>query len=131
MPSTITCSFSPLFSRTGGVRSHLNSPTHRFHGFPPRNLYSLSSLLQQTQPTVKLISLQDRQNRESFLQRLQTFVSGHLLSHSALSSYILSFARSLGSLYELWFRHWGVAQLLGFHAPIPSEGSGSSSNNNK
>ena len=33
-----------LFSRTGGVLSHLNSLTHRFPRFPPRNLCSLVML---------------------------------------------------------------------------------------
>ena len=45
-PSAITCSLSlllslvstVLFSRTGGVLSHLNSLIHRFPRFPPRNL---------------------------------------------------------------------------------------------
>ena len=49
MPSAITCSLSQLiccsdFSRTGGVLSHLNSLTHRFPRFPPRNLCSLVTL---------------------------------------------------------------------------------------
>ena len=39
---------------------------------------------------VKLLSLQDLQNRVSFMQRLRTLVSGLVLSHSALSSYGLS-----------------------------------------
>ena len=33
-----------LFSRTGGVLSHLNSSPHRFPRFPPRNLCSLVTL---------------------------------------------------------------------------------------
>ena len=33
-----------LFSRTGGVPSHLNSLTHRFPRFPLKNLYSLVRL---------------------------------------------------------------------------------------
>ena len=51
-----------------------------------RSLCSPSSLLQPTQPNIKLLSLQDWQNQET-LQRLWTLVPGHLLSHSALSSY--------------------------------------------
>ena len=48
-PSAIPCSLSFLisrfhFSRTGGVLSHLNSSTHRFPRFPPRNLCSLVKL---------------------------------------------------------------------------------------
>ena len=33
-----------IFSRTGGVVSHCNFLTHRFHGFPPRNLCFLVML---------------------------------------------------------------------------------------
>ena len=36
--------FTLLFSRTGGVVSLLNSSTHRFPRFPPRNLCSLVTL---------------------------------------------------------------------------------------
>ena len=45
LPSAIPCSLSPLTSRihsslfwTGGVLSHLNSSTHRFPRFSPKNL---------------------------------------------------------------------------------------------
>ena len=44
-------------------------------------------MLQRPQPFVRFFSLQDWQNRESFLQRLWTLVPGHLSSHSAMSSY--------------------------------------------
>ena len=80
-----------VFSRTGGVLSHQNFLTHKFPRFPPRNLCSLVMLavssLQWTQLTVKLLSLYDWQNRESFLQCLWTLVPGHLSCHSARSSY--------------------------------------------
>ena len=54
-----------VFSRTGGVLSHLNSSTHRFPRFPPRNLcfyimlavLSLSPSLQSTQSSVKVLFL--------------------------------------------------------------------------
>ena len=36
--------FTLVFSRTGGVLSHLNSSTYRFPRFPPRNLSSLVML---------------------------------------------------------------------------------------
>ena len=88
--------FTLVLSRTGGVLSHLNSLTHRFPRFPPRNLCSLvmiavSSLVFAAMDTAffRFLSLQDWQNRESFLQRLRTLVPGHLSSHSALSSYRL------------------------------------------
>ena len=86
--------FTLLFSRTGGVLSHRNFLTYRFPRFLPRNfcflplsLCSLSSTVQQTQPSVKLLSFQDWQNRESIPQRLRTLVPGQFSSHSALSSY--------------------------------------------
>ena len=64
-PSAIPCSFFTLvFSRTGGVLSHLNSSTRSFPRFPPRNLCSLVMLAvfslvyaATTQPPVKLLSL--------------------------------------------------------------------------
>ena len=37
--------FTLLFSRTGGILSHLNSLTHRFPRFPPRNLCSFVMLV--------------------------------------------------------------------------------------
>ena len=95
-----------VFSQTGGVLSHLNSLSYRLPRFPPRNLcslvmlvvFSLSSSMQRTQPFVKLLSLWDWQNRESFMQRLWTLVPGHLSSHSALSSYGLFAPLSLWRL---------------------------------
>ena len=97
-----------VFSRTGGVLSHRNSSTHRFPRFPPRNLCSLDTLamlslkssLQRTQPSFKLLSLQDWQNRESFLQRLRTLVPVHLSSHSALPSYELFTPLDLWRLFD-------------------------------
>ena len=49
VPSVTPCSLSRLFSRihfswTGGIPTHLNSLTHRFRQFPPRNLCSLVTL---------------------------------------------------------------------------------------
>ena len=92
-----------LFSRTEGVLSHRNSLTHRFPRFSPRNCAlsprsqcSLSSTLQRTQHSIKLLSFQYWKNRESFLQRLRTLVPGHLSSHSALCSY------GLFALLTLW-----------------------------
>ena len=53
-----------VFSRTGGVLSHLNSLTHKFSQFSPRSLCSLvilgvSSLVfaPRTQPSVRFLSL--------------------------------------------------------------------------
>ena len=91
-----------VLSRTGGVLSPQSILTHRFPQFPLRNLCSLcplSSSLQWTQPSFRFLSLQDWQNRESFLQRLWTLVPGHLSSHSALSSYELFAPLTLWRLF--------------------------------
>ena len=113
-PSAIPCSLSLLlslvstvfFSRTGGVVSHRNSSTHSFLWFSwgtcassSRSLCSLSSTLHRTQPSVKLLSLQDWQNRESLIQRLRAPVPGHFSSHSALSSYGLFAPLTLWRLF--------------------------------
>ena len=88
-----------VFSWTGGVLSHLNSLTHR-------NLCSLVTLAvfslvfaATALSTVKLLSRQDWQNWESFMQRLLASVTGHLSSHSALSSYGLFTPLTLRWLY--------------------------------
>ena len=95
---------------------------------------SLSSMLQWTQPSIKLLSLQIWQNRESFLQHLQTLVPEHLSFHSALSSYGLLAPLALWRLFvslRFWSRPWRVARTLELHglppSPIPRKGSG---NNN-
>ena len=83
-----------VFSRTGGVLSHRIVRHTGFLNFhrgtcapSSRSLCSVSPTLQRTQPSFRFLSLYDWQNRESFLQRLQTLVLGHLSSHSALSRY--------------------------------------------
>ena len=48
-----------VFSRTGGVLSHLNSLRHRFPRFPPRNLCSLVTLAVFSVYAVKFLSLWD------------------------------------------------------------------------
>ena len=100
-PSAIPCSLSRLISYPLlsflGLEAYclIEIPRHTgsldFHrgtcASSSRSLCALLSTLQRTQLTVKLLSLQDWQNRESFLQRLWTLVPGHLSSHSALFSY--------------------------------------------
>ena len=81
--------------------------------------------------------LYDWQNWESLMQRLRTFVLGHLSSHCAQHYGLfapLTFWRL--SLYELWSRPWKVAPLLGQHGftrhgPIPRKGSGNTNNKTK
>ena len=85
--------YTLVFSRTGGVLSHLNSSTHRFPRIPPRNLcshvtlpvFSLVFAAMDTAYCQVVISLGLAESRP-FL-RLWTLVPGHLSSHSALSSY--------------------------------------------
>ena len=90
-------------------------------------------MLEWTQPSFKF-SLYDWQNRESFLQHLQTLVSGHYPSHSAPSSYRL-FAPLFGDFLSLQslVQALGAARLLGLHGfppyPHPSEGLDNNNNN--
>ena len=85
-----------VFSRTGGILSHLNSSIHKILQFPRGTYVStscslcfLSRSLQRTQPSVKLLSLENWQNQKSFMQRMRTTVPEHFSFHSALSSYRL------------------------------------------
>ena len=84
-----------VFSRTGDILSHLSSSTHRFPRFPPSNLCFYVMLgvfsLARTQLSFKLLSPQDWQNRESFLQRLRT----PLISFCTVQLWTLCVTRSL------------------------------------
>ena len=113
-----------FFSRNEGVRSHLKSLTHRFPRFPPRNLCSLSpslcslsSTLQRTLATVRLSFLQDWQNREFILQRLQTLVPGHLSFHFPLTSY------GLFALLTLWPLYVSIQPLVQAMGSCPASGA--------
>ena len=118
--SVIPCSLFYLISR---IHLSLFSQT----GMLPRQARCVLS-----QPSVKFLSLQDWQNRESFLQHLRTLVPGHLSSHSALSSYRLFAPLALWrlSLSLFTISGPGLVELPGFlgsmvfrHAPIPGNGS--------
>ena len=68
------------------------------------------------------------------MQRLWTLVPGQrLILCCPASDFLRSslFGNSL-SLYDIWFRPWGVGRLLGLHGflpcPIPQKGSGSINN---
>ena len=120
-PSAIPCSLFHLISR---IHLSLFSET----GVLPRHARCVLSRLRCTHPSVKFLSRQDWQNRESFLQRLWTLVPGHLSSHSALSSYRLFAPLALWrlSLSPFTMSGPGLVELLGFwgsmvfcHAPIP------------
>ena len=126
-----------LFSRTGGVLSHLNSLAHRFPRFPPRNLCSLvmlavSSFIFAATDTAffwVFISLG--------LAELRILTAAPVDTRPRTPLFILhcpatdSLRRSLFgdslSLYDLWSRPGGVARLLGLHSfppcPHPSEGA--------
>ena len=99
MPSAIPCSLSPFISRIHSClflnwRRIVSSKFFETQvpSISTKELVlprPLSSTLQRTQHSVKLLSLYDWQNQEPFMQRLQTLVPGHLPSHSALSGYEL------------------------------------------
>ena len=125
---------SLVHSRTGGVLSHLNSSTHRF----PRGTYAPSSC--SLCPFSRL-----RCNGHSLL--LGSYLSkfgrienpscsacghssqdtSHLIVHCPARD---SLRRSLFgdslSLYDLWFRPWGVVRLLGLRGlpPCPHSSKG-------
>ena len=110
-----------LFSRTGGVLSHRSSLSHRFTRFPLKNLFSLVTLAvfshvyaATNTGSVKLLPLQDWQNRESFLQHLRTVLPAHFSSHSALSSYVLFAPLALWRLCLFATSGPGLGELPGF-----------------
>ena len=123
LPFVVPCSLSPLISRIYSsfflgleayclikILQHTGSlDFHRETCAPSScSLCSLSSTLQRTQPTIKLLSLQDWQNRESFLQRLRALVSGNLSSRSALLSYgLLRLSTTYGPGPGKWSGFWG------------------------
>ena len=110
-PLAVPCSrlpflFTPVFYWLGGVPSHLNFLTHKSLGIhckicasSSRSLCPLSSSLQRAQPSVKLISIYNWQNRACFMQRLLSSDPGHLSSHSPLSSYGLFSPLALWRLF--------------------------------
>ena len=108
---------------------HLNSSTHRFPRLPPRNLCSLSSTPQRTQLYVKLF-LGLAESRILSAAPVDTCSRTPLISFCTVQLRTLCTAHSLTTrcLYDLWFRSWGVFQLLGFHGLPPctysSEGVG-------
>ena len=143
--SAIPCSLSsPLvstlvFSRTGGVLSHLNSLTHRFPRFPLRNLGSLVMLA--------VLSLVFRCNGHSlllgsYLSRLAesrifpaapvaTCLRTSLISFCTVQLRTLCAAHSLATLCLCTTSGPDPGELPGIwglmvfrHAPIPRKGSG-------
>ena len=114
-----------VFSRTGGVLSHLNTAFLNFHG----ETCALSSTL----PSLLLGSYLSRigriENPSCSAFGYSSQDTSHLILHCPATG---SLRRSLFgdslSFCDLWSRPWGVARLLGLHGlspcPHPSEGSG-------
>ena len=116
-----------LFSRTGGVLSHLSILTHRFPQFPPRNLCSLVFATTDTAFFYVLISLGLAESRILPVAPADTRPRTPLISFCTVQLRTLCAARSLATLrsfYDLWSRPWRVARLLRLHGPIPRKGSG-------
>ena len=125
-----------LFSRTGGVLSHRSSLTHRFPQFPPRNLCSLVMLavLSRLRCNGHSLLLGSCLSRIGRIENPSFSACGHssqdtshlILHCPATDSLRRSFFGDSLSLYDLWFRPWGVARILGLHGlppcPHPSEG---------
>ena len=127
-----------VFSQPGGVLSHRSSLTHRFPRFPPRKLcclvtYAAFSLIYAPTNSLLLSSYLSRisriKNPSCSACRHSSQNISHLILHCP-ATYSLGrslFGDSL-SLYDLWSRPWGVAQLLGLHGlppcPHPSKGVG-------
>ena len=114
---------------------YLNSSTHRFPQSPLTNLYSLvtlavfSLIFAATDTAFYLLRIGRIENPSCSTCRHLSQDTSHLILQSlAIDSLChLLFGDSL-SLYNLWFRPWGVAQLLGLHHlpphAHPSEGVG-------
>ena len=131
---------SPLvFSRTGGLLSHLNSLTHRFPRFPPRNLCSLVTLAvlslvyaaTETAFCKALISLGLAESRILHAAPADTRPSTSLISFCTVQLRTICAAHSLATFCLSTSFGQGPGELPGFwgsmvfpHAPIPRKGSG-------
>ena len=133
-----------VFSRTGGVLSHLNSLTHKVPSISteelvlPRHARCVLSRLRCNEHSLLVGSYLSRIGR---IENPSCSACGH--SSQDTSHLILycpatdSLRRSLfgdsPSLYDLWSRPWGVAWLLGHHGlpPCPNLRKGSGNNNNR
>ena len=142
LPQSLVVSLllSLVLSRTGSVLSLQSILTHRFPRFPLRNLCSLvmlavSSLVFRSCNGHSLL-LGSYLSRIGRIENPSCSACGHssqdtshVILHCPATDSLLGslFGDSL-SLYDLWFRPWGVAQLLGLHGlppcPHPSEGVG-------
>ena len=126
--------FSPLvttlfFSRTGVSFKFFNTRVSSISAKKlvlPRHPHCVLSRLRCNGHSLllKLLSLYNKKDQKSFMQRQRSSFPGHLLSHNLLSSCRL-FGDPL-SLYSLWSRSWGVARLLGLRGlpPYPHHSRG-------
>ena len=120
-----------LFSRTGGVLFHLDSSTHKFPGFPLKNLYSLViACCALSRPCCNEHSYL----LSSCLSRIENFapsVISHHTRHCPATDCLgrLLFGEHL-SLYDVWSKPWRVARFQGLHglALISQKGQGNNSN---
>ena len=113
-----------LFSRTGGVLSHLNFSTNRF----PRHARCVLSRLRFNGHSL-LFSFISAGLAESRILHAAPADTSHLILHCpAKDSLRCSLFGDSLSLYDLWSGPWKVARLLGLHGlpPCPhlSEGVG-------
>ena len=128
-----------VFSRTGGVLSHLNSLTHRFPQFPPRNLCSLVMLtvfsLVYAATNIAffsvLLSLGLAESRILPASPVDNRPRTPLILFCTVQLRTLCAAHSLATLCLSTTSGPGPGELPGFwrsmvfrHAPIPRKGSG-------
>ena len=139
LASPLSVVVSLLFSWTGGVLSHLNSLTHKFPRFPPRNLCSLvmlavSSLVYAATDTAfcrVLNSLGLAESRILPAAPVDTRPRTPLISFCIVQLRTLCAAHSLATLCLFTTSGPDPGELPGFwgsmvfrHAPIPRKGSG-------
>ena len=135
-----------LFSRTGGVLSHLNSLTHRFSRFPPINLcfyvmlsvISLAFAATDTAFCLAPISLGLAESRILPAALANTHPRTPLISFCTVQLQTLGVARSLAIFCPSTTSVPGSGELLGFwgfmvfrHQLIPRKGSGNNNNNSE
>ena len=121
----------------GNVLSQLNFLTNRFPRYLLKNcapssilLSPLLSSLQQTQPTIKLLSLESAESRILHAQPEYTRHWTLVILFFTVQLRCLCAACFFTTLclYDLRFKPWGVARLLGLHGVLPwsdtSEGVG-------
>ena len=137
---------SLLFYRTGGILSHLNSLTHRFLRFPPRNLcfYVLlavfSLIFAATDTSLLLSSYLSRIGRieNPSCSACGTRPRTPLISFCTAQPRTLCFARSMaifclcttsGPSPEEFPSFWGF--MVFRRQPVPRKGSGNNNNNSK